>query len=187
MKAILTLGMALAAGIDAYSAECVVVELGNPTAVPPQVLLRAKDVAASIFAGIGVELRWSVKGHRKAAGCSMRVEVELETSDGPEDRPGVLAYASVGIEADKRIHVFVDRVNAMVPALDRAALLGHVLAHEITHILEGVARHSDAGVMKAHWEARELRELGRRPLRFQLVDQALIHAGLIHAGLAAIE
>jgi hypothetical protein len=183
----LALAMALAAGRELYAADCAVtVSLTNPSAVPGAELIRAKDVAADLFAGIGVELRWA--GHnQRVAGCSVRVEIELTVSAGPADRPGSLGYASVGVEADKAIHVFLDRVHAMVPPAERGALLGHVLAHEITHILEGVPRHSDSGVMKARWEPRDLRELARRPLHFALVDDGLIHAGLNQAGLAAVE
>jgi len=173
MKALLALGIAMAAVMQA--AECVTVSLVNPSAVPPAVLVRGKVIAAGIFSEIGVELRWD---GRRAKACGTHIEVELTCSAGPEDRPGSLAYASVGVGAGRRVHVYVDRVNMMVPAADRGALLGHVFAHEITHILEGVPRHSGAGVMKAHWETDDLRALRLHPLRFELVDQALIHAGL---------
>ena len=53
------------------------------------------------------------------------------------------------------IEIFYDRIRAaegFVPP----DYLGHVLAHEITHILQSVARHSDSGLMKAHWDRPEL-------------------------------
>ena len=133
MRAILMMGMALAAGMGAR-AECMVtVELTNPSALSAVVLVRAKEVAAGIFAGIGVELRWGGKRH----GCATRVEVQLETAGRPEFRRDSLAYAALGVNADHCIHVFVDRVNSTVPAAATGALLGHVLAHEIAHVLEG--------------------------------------------------
>jgi hypothetical protein len=182
MRAILMMAVALAAGMSARAAECTVtVEMTNPSAVPAVVLVRAKEVAAGIFAEIGVELRWGGKRH----GCASRIEVQLEAAGSPEFRRDSLAYAALGVAADQCIHVFVDRVNSMVPAPATGALLGHVLAHEIAHVLEGSPRHSEEGVMKARWELTDLRELTRHPLRFQLVDEALIHAGLTHAEVAA--
>jgi hypothetical protein len=56
-------------------------------------------------------------------------------------------------------------------------LLGHVLAHEITHILQGVARHSAEGVMKAHWTEDDFAEMSFKPLRFTEEDITLIHYG----------
>src|SRR5712692_6729361 len=40
--------------------------------------------------------------------------------------------------------------------------LGHVLAHEITHMLQYTALHSDSGVMKAHWDGPELSQMKKR-------------------------
>ena len=55
-----------------------------------------------------------------------------------------------------------------------AEYLGHVLAHEIAHVLEGVAQHSSEGVMKAKWNERDCDELTRKPLRFAAEDLELI-------------
>jgi DDE superfamily endonuclease len=47
-----------------------------------------------------------------------------------------------------------------------AAVLGHVLAHEIGHILLGHNGHADEGLMKATWSAAEQRAMLYRPMRF---------------------
>lgn len=41
----------------------------------------------------------------------------------------------------------------------REAYRGHVMAHEIAHILKGVSRHSADGVMKAQWDDHNRREM----------------------------
>jgi hypothetical protein len=66
-------------------------------------------------------------------------------------------------------------------------LLGHVIAHEITHILQGVPRHSETGVMKARWERKDLQALVDHPLRFAPVDEALIHASNLLLSAPPIE
>lgn len=58
------------------------------------------------------------------------------------------------------------------------SLLGHVLAHEITHILQGIDRHSQEGVMKAHWTTEDIVQMARQPLPFEQKDVMLIHRGL---------
>ena len=61
----------------------------------------------------------------------------------------------------------------MVPCL-----LAHVLAHEITHVLEGIDRHSESGVMRAHWSSDEMWDMASKPLAFTEEDKYLIHRGL---------
>ena len=56
--------------------------------------------------------------------------------------------------------------------------MGHVLAHELAHVLEGFAYHSEAGVMKSQWDNGDLKEMSRRPLAFSAEDAAAIRSGL---------
>ena len=53
-------------------------------------------------------------------------------------------------------------------------LLGHVLAHEMGHVLQGVLRHSETGVLKARWSAGETRDMGKTRLHFTAYDAGLI-------------
>ena len=52
------------------------------------------------------------------------------------------------------------------------------MVHEISHILQGVNRHSAQGVMKSHWDDRDLREMLWKPLEFTGEDVLLINQGL---------
>jgi hypothetical protein len=61
----------------------------------------------------------------------------------------------------------------MVPCL-----LAHILAHEITHVLQGINRHSVSGVMKAHWSNGDCLDMAGKPLAFTEEDVYLIHRGL---------
>jgi hypothetical protein len=53
-----------------------------------------------------------------------------------------------------------------------------VLAHEVTHVLEGVVHHSSEGVMKAHWTPDDHQQMAGKPLRFAQEDIDLIYRGL---------
>src|SRR5947208_7284621 len=62
-------------------------------------------------------------------------------------------------------------------------LLAHVIVHEITHILQRVARHSDEGIMKARWTGRDLVTMGVRPLQFTPADVDMIYDGMEARGV----
>jgi hypothetical protein len=66
----------------------------------------------------------------------------------------------------------------MYPPGVRSALLAHVLAHEITHVLQGGDRHSETGIMQAHWTAKEIGRMASNPLSFTPEDIELINKGL---------
>ena len=88
--------------------------------------------------------------------------------------PGAMAYA-LPYEGT-HIVVFYDRVTKKPGNV--SILLGHVIAHEVTHILQGVARHSESGVMKANWTGADYQQMSREPLQFTDHDVLLIHRGL---------
>src|SRR5271157_2860370 len=88
-----------------------------------------------------------------------------------------MAFTNVGGGADADVQVFYNRVAGFAGFDNRLympELLGNVLAHELTHALEGVARHSSEGLMKAVWSADDYaRMTRRRPLAFAAVDLEL--------------
>jgi hypothetical protein len=52
------------------------------------------------------------------------------------------------------------------------------MVHEITHVLQGIARHSDSGVMKANWSGEEFQRMRYKSLPFTEEDVVLTHRGL---------
>jgi hypothetical protein len=132
----------------------------------------AKAVASGIFAGIGVKIQW--RGPGKCPAEALYVSFSIETP--VNQLPGAFAYA-LPFEGT-HIVVFLDRVKTVMAPSAVPCLLGYTLAHEITHILEGQARHSASGIMKAHWEAADYFEMRQGRLGFAAVDVSLIyHAG----------
>ena len=57
-------------------------------------------------------------------------------------------------------------------------LLAYVLVHEIAHILQGVARHSETGIMKARWTAEDYQQMWLARFTFEPRDIWLIQRGL---------
>ncbi|HTB19754.1 MAG TPA: hypothetical protein VK708_16645 [Bryobacteraceae bacterium] len=135
-------------------------------------LPRAEMLAANMFSNIGVKLHW--RHSCPAAGDSIQIGISVKTP--ANDSPGALAYAMPyeGVH----IVVFYDRINHSARGDLSTVVLAHVLVHEITHVLQGVDRHSESGVMKAHWTARDYSQMKDRPLPFTDWDIELIHNGL---------
>jgi hypothetical protein len=125
-----------------------------------------------MFAGIDVAINW-----RGQHDCPLEaIRIILQGPAPPDERPGVLAYAFP--YEGTRIVVFYDRVEHEVERSRVPALMAHVIAHEITHLLEGTSRHSQTGLMKAHWTNDDYLQMVWKPLPFTPADVILIHRGL---------
>lgn len=78
----------------------------------------------------------------------------------PSLHPDAFGVAYVLKETDRGwlATVFPDRIAIAASRVDADAglLLGRVIAHEIGHLLLGVAYHGDAGVMRAVWTDERL-------------------------------
>ncbi len=151
--------------------EVVVCMAGGDARINPSVLPLAHYEAAKIFESARVRLVW----RRGSEGCPAQGILIQFTENTPEDlKPGALAYAELRNNA---IRVFYDRVEA-ISLVRTPVVLGYVLAHEITHVLQGIVRHSDSGIMKAHWAPADFTAMTWHRVNFEEVDVDLIQRGL---------
>jgi hypothetical protein len=133
----------------------------------------ARALASKIFVGIGVTIEW----RRGLPGCPEHgIKISLNHETPRTMKPGVLAY-SLPYEGT-HIRLFYDRISEGRQPRVVPRLLAHVLVHEITHILQGVNRHSDTGIMKTEWNADDYRDMAWKHLEFELEDIDLINLGL---------
>src|SRR5262245_18388007 len=141
----------------------------------------AKAVSFSIFAAIDVKIRWY--DPKQCPAEAIFLTFSNETPAGL--LPGALAYARP--YEGTHIVVFYDRVKNRPGSVSN--VLGHVIAHEVAHILQGLMRHSESGVMKAQWTGADYQRMTSRPLQFTDEDVKLIHHGLDvrEARFAAVE
>ena len=132
---------------------------------------QAKRLASQMFAGIEVKIVWRVG--LPAAGQKGVIGIEIVTNTPESLHPSALAYSRPyeGVH----IRIFWDRIQRM-PFPNK--VLAHVMVHEITHILEGIDRHSGEGIMKAHWSDADFGSMGIKPLSFAPEDVLMIHNGL---------
>jgi hypothetical protein len=74
--------------------------------------------------------------------------------------------------------LFYDRVLTAASPAVTPYLLGHVLAHEIVHMLQGIEQHSASGLMKVRWDNRDYADMQRGGLKLTTDDIELIDRGL---------
>jgi hypothetical protein len=89
--------------------------------------------------------------------------MQFDTGVAAGVHPGAMGYAMPYGKAGTRIHILLDRVLGAGSQRLAGVLLGHVMAHELGHVLEGISRHSDSGLMKAHWDDHDFDQHRRVP------------------------
>jgi len=152
----------------------ITVGVRDRAAVPPGILAEAERTASSIFrqAGLQVELVNCGPGTE-----NVQAAVPCKTSQFPNclqltimpgstnfsrstlgvaylDPEGFGCYAEVFFEP-------AEDLPRQLLQVQLGMLLGHVMAHEIAHLLLGTNSHSDTGIMRAHWHPEDL-ELAKR-------------------------
>jgi hypothetical protein len=144
-------------------------------------LIPAQHISKQIMATAGISLQWIQCGEK---GSKDEVDAVIDViADAPLDfHPGALAYA-LPFEG-MHIVVMEDRLafggDRLLPVL-----LGHVISHELAHLLQGCILHSEHGIMKAHWTNKDYGDMLWRPMRFSTADAELIQLGLLRRQGAA--
>jgi hypothetical protein len=176
MKITTMAAVAIAVAMSAQADEVTVYMQGS-SVVPAVALNRARVLANEMFASVDVKIDWRTGQPTRSLSRSEKpIVVEMTTDTPRELKPGALAFA--GPYEEVQIDVFYDRVRAATGPELTPNVLAHVLVHEITHILQRTCRHSETGVMKAHWNHEDFMEMRMKPLSFTEEDVQLIRAGL---------
>jgi len=144
----------------------------DPSADGPQIR-SAQGLASRLFARIGVRIDW--RELRSCPASENALQVSLSYRTPPDQRPGALAFALP--YEHSHIVLFYDRIQKSDPDLVKQRL-AYVLVHEVTHMLEGITRHSKTGIMKAQWDREDRFEIGQGRLEFAPEDVDLIYRGL---------
>lgn len=135
----------------------------------------AVPAVSKIYAEVGVGIEWT-RNMRSCAEKDNAIVVTLSFETPETLKPGALAYA-LPYEGT-HIVVFYDRVKTVGCNRSAQGLLAYVLVHEIAHILQGVSRHSDSGIMKARWDSGDFFDMEKDRLKFASTDIFLIHLGM---------
>ena len=145
--------------------------LQSETLVTGGVLPLGEQTAAQIFSSIGVELHWS---------CDARpantILIRLAARVPKHFRKGTLAFALPFARKGVRITVFYDRLEPIFEEHQAFAgsIFGHVLAHEIAHVLERVDAHAETGLMRSQWGENDFVSMKFNAFRFAPEDAQTI-------------
>ena len=135
----------------------VLVYVTNQAQIPPNVLTPALTEATRIYSGIGVRLLWT---ESSAAEYHFTVRIistplgggrvtdfhALGAAPGTKETHGKLVYAYYGP---------IERL-ARRSGTDVVIILGHVIAHELGHLLLPYDAHTMIGVMGSGWDRAQV-------------------------------
>jgi hypothetical protein len=136
-----------------------------------------KPLASRIFQKIGVRLNWRTgELPARQAAFGIRTARHAPESANGEALAASLLSGAAGVE----ITVYEDRLRRFLNAHPSLAGVGagYVLVHELAHAMQGKARHSASGIMKAHWDTPDFQEMLFQKLAFTAEDVDSIHEGL---------
>jgi hypothetical protein len=175
----------------------VTVGVFNDAATPRPVVEFAEQEASRIFRAAGLETTWvdcvARQENVPSASClapqgptHLNLRILPRGKRGEDDSFGVAFLAADG--TGTYIDVFYDAAEKLHHESNTSPgrLLGHVMAHEIGHLLIGSHAHSNWGIMCPVWGREELRsmEMGSvfftgdeaRRMRTRLLSAAVVMA-----------
>ena len=146
-------------------------QMRNDARVPAHVLETSQEEVTRIFAGVGLEVRWTDTAPRFTVQIVPQV-LGFDRAASPV--MGVALRRPSGAKAQ----VFFRQVQAFSRAYDveLGTVLGYVIAHEIGHLLLPGNVHSPTGVMQADWGKALVRDAARGSLTFTEAQAARIRA-----------
>jgi hypothetical protein len=155
----------------------VTVSVHNDAHVPLEALVSAESTASRIFREAGLNVEWmncvGVGNHGSASPCTraayptyLHIRIVARARNLPGTTFGIAylsadgsgCYSSVFLEPITHLHANSGQGVAPV--------LGHVMAHEIAHLLLGTNSHAAEGIMRAQWQRDELLSASRGELLF---------------------
>jgi len=172
------------------------VHVYNYAGVDTKSLANAEKTTTEIFRRLGVECRWAdvdldrKKNHENQAGQESYdpadiSQIELALPPGTAAQSQTWAEDAMGLAAGRgpdrtQIYVFYSKLQPFVRALINGqvdtinsdaypsgpVIMGHVIAHELGHILLNLESHSPTGVMRADWNHKDLNDAARGLLNF---------------------
>jgi hypothetical protein len=175
--AVLLASLVFPDGADAWDLRTVVVRVHNSARIPLNEVRIAHQHVEQVYRAIDVRLVWADANAAIEPGADVVLDVlflsaEMTKRVGPVNTRAL----AVAVRAARRAYVFYPRVvaAAMKGVTPFEEVLGHVVAHELGHLLLPEGGHASRGVMREDFEAGRLSRGGA----FSLEQRDQIHASL---------
>ena len=143
----------------------------NQAMVPDVTLREAERQAARIFSVMGITLVWiNVKDNEPYYDPGAHARIIVVSNSRTQRNRRTLGIAHSG---NMTAYPFYTRIVAFAEdnSAGVAGLLGHVMAHELGHLLLPSNSHSLRGLMRAQWDREQLDDMAKGLLTFA-PDQA---------------
>ncbi len=156
-------------------------------------LRKVEKEAARIFRLAQIEIEWLdclelMQRRQESSPCreplgpyelTLRILAERGSS-GAVFRDSHLGFALPAPEGGTHASIFFPDVVSMsqLKSIDLAPLFGHAVAHEIGHLLLNRSDHSTTGLMRGHWDSKDLVQICRGELLFSPKEAELMGAEL---------
>ena len=181
--AVRTASLLCAAAFSALKAETQVVVLIDQAGVEPKMLAAAQGYAARVFRHAGVDLSWELcssgRGFEidKNARAQHPLFLELVRGEGAGISKAALGYANVTKEGGEMAVLYLKRLENLTgflpPPASREQILGHMMAHELAHLLS-VVKHSPSGIMRARWADQDFWRMAQGRMNFTATEEATL-------------
>ena len=170
------------AALQGQSAQ-MIVAVCERTVVGNRTLSVARNVASRVFENAGIRIRW------EDAGDCLQLSTHPQFLIVVDSRPpaGWTSAHAMGFAPSQptecsRAYVFLDRVRAFVainvPERLRSEadgiILGHVIAHELGHLLLPGPSHEAGGIMRGRWKYAQWRNAALGLLLFRPAQAAAL-------------
>lgn len=160
----------------------------NDAGVPEPVLEQAERIAETIYQKAGIAIQWedcTLGSHSVGERCShterlatfsLRIVARSLNLPGEDFGVAFIGGDGLGNQAD----VFYSAIERLSvdSRVGAGRVLGHVIAHELGHLMLGLKSHSTGGIMEARWENAQLRQISQGTMRFDSRQSDLMKARL---------
>ena len=165
--------------------------------VPASVLKKAEEQAARIFRQVGLEVIWtgcptSDEELRNHPTCNQlpdplhlmlqivpRSKVKGRFTDPSRVGVARIPHGVKGFGTIAAVYDFRAEEQAARRVASRSAILGHIMAHEIGHLLLSVEQHADRGLMCGGWSREDLISMSQGTLLFHPEEAQRIQAQML--------
>jgi hypothetical protein len=164
----------------------IVLHVYDDESIPPNVVSRAKAEMTRIYRNAGIDVVWTKQASSVVTLSILSREITdelivattaLGATPSTREYRGLLAYVFYNrVERVARTYLNTSRRRGNYD-IDNVIVLACAMAHEIGHLLLPYG-HSATGLMRADWDAQDLRLARRGQLKFTAEQAELIRARL---------